>query len=135
VSRPARPNEFVPALIRSRGRRPPVVIGIAVGQLYIGIKQTFLEDAKVEEMGPATKRCFTRLGTAGYVARGIVFGLAGAFLIEAAVEYDPKEAVGLDGALAKLLESPQGPVLLGIVAVGLLAFAAFSFAEARYHRI
>jgi hypothetical protein len=111
------------------------VIGIAAGQAYIGLKQKFLEDAKLEQMDPAVRRWYGRAGTCGYCARGVVFGLAGAFLVKAALEYDPDEAVGLDGALAKLASSPQGPVLLGIVAAGLLAFAVFSFAEARYRKI
>jgi hypothetical protein len=111
------------------------VIGIAAGQVYIGLKQTFLDNAKVDEMGSAVRRWYGWVGTCGYCARGVVFGLAGAFLVKAALEYDPKEAVGLDGALAKLASSPQGPALLGLVAAGLLAFAVLSFAEARYRRV
>ena len=86
-------------------------------------------------MAPAARPWFAWAGTAGYVARGVVFGLAGAFLVKAAIEFEPREAVGLDGALAKLVNADHGPILLGIVAAGLLAFAVFSFAEARYRRI
>jgi hypothetical protein len=111
------------------------VIGIAAGQVYIGLKQKFLENAKVAEMGSTGRRWYAWAGTCGYCARGVVFGLAGVFLVKAALEYDPKEALGLDGALAKLASSPQGPVLLGIVAAGLLAFAVFSLAEARYRKV
>jgi hypothetical protein len=64
-----------------------------------------------------------------------VFTLAGAFLIKAAVDYDPKAAVGIDGALAKLLHQPLGPLLLGVVAAGLIAFAVYSFSDARFRRI
>ena len=112
-----------------------VALGVAAGQVYIGAKQTFLRDAEVGRMSSATRRWFGHLGTIGHLARGVVFGLVGVFLIKAAVEYDPKESIGLDGALAKLAGSGHGPVLLGIVAAGLLAFAAYSLAEARYHRI
>jgi len=112
-----------------------VALGIAAGQAYIGVKQTFLQEAEVERMTAPTRRWFGRLGTAGHLARGVVFTLVGVFLVKAALDYDPKEAVGLDGALAKLAGSGHGPVLLGIVAAGLLAFAAFSLADARYHRI
>jgi hypothetical protein len=65
----------------------------------------------------------------------VVFGLVGVFLIRAALDFNPKDAVGLDGALAKLLQQPYGPVLLGIVAVGLIAFALYSWSDARYRRI
>jgi hypothetical protein len=65
----------------------------------------------------------------------VVFGLVGVFLIRAALDFNPKDAVGLDGALAKLLDQPYGPVLLGVVAAGLVAFAIYSWSDARYRRI
>ena len=61
-----------------------------------------------------------RVGVAGHLARALVAGLVGIFVIKAAVEYDPKEAIGFDGALQKLANAPYGPYLLGITAVGLL---------------
>jgi hypothetical protein len=64
-----------------------------------------------------------------------VFGLIGWFLIKAAIDYKPKEAVALDGALAKLAHAPYGPLLLGIVAAGLIGFGAFSLVESRYRRV
>jgi hypothetical protein len=65
----------------------------------------------------------------------VVFGLIGVFLIKAAIDYDPKQAVGLDGALAKLAHASYGPFLLGIVAAGLIAFGVYSLSDARYRRI
>ena len=65
----------------------------------------------------------------------VVFGLVGFFLVRAAYQYDPKEAVGLDGALAQLLRQPYGPVLLGLVAAGLLAYGFYCYVEARYRDV
>jgi hypothetical protein len=95
----------------------------------------FLEDAKTEHMGPTTRMWIGWIGLVGYLARAVVFGLVGVFLLKAAVEFDPKAAVGLDGALAKLLDQPYGSVLLAVVAVGLIAFAIYSWSDARYRRI
>jgi hypothetical protein len=50
------------------------------------------------------------------------------------LDYSPKSAVGLDGALQKLAHASAGPVLLGIVAVGFVGFALYSVADARYHQ-
>lgn len=111
------------------------LIGIASYQGYRGISQKFFDDSKVEEMSPAVKTWIGRIGTVGHLARMIVFGLVGIFLVKAAVDFDPNKAVGLDGALAKLTHNSYGPYLLGIVAVGLIAFALFSFSDARYRRI
>jgi hypothetical protein len=75
------------------------------------------------------------VGTFGHLARMVVFGLVGVFLIKAAIDFNPDKAVGLDGALAKLAAHSFGPVLLGIVAAGLVAFALYSLSDARYRRI
>jgi hypothetical protein len=112
-----------------------VFIGVGIDQARKGIKRTFLEDSKTEEMGEQTRSAFTAIGVAGHVARAVVFALIGWFLVRAAIEYDPDEAVGLDGALVKLGQSTYGPVVLGIVAAGLVAFAAYSVFDARYRRV
>jgi hypothetical protein len=111
------------------------LVGIALYQGYRGVSQAFLDDSKVEEMPPAVKTWIGRIGTVGHLARMVVFGLVGIFLIKAAVDFNPNKAVGLDGALAKVAHSAYGAYLLGIVAVGLIAFAVFSFSDARYRRI
>jgi Na+/melibiose symporter-like transporter len=65
----------------------------------------------------------------------VVFCLVGAFLINAAIDYNPNQAVGLDGALAKIDHASYGPLLLGLVTVGLIAFGVYSLSDARYRRI
>jgi hypothetical protein len=112
-----------------------VLIGVALYQGYRGITKKFLDESKVEEMGPRVKKWISRLGTFGHLARMVVFGLVGVFLIKAAIDYKPSKAVGLDGALAKIVHHSYGPFLLGIVATGLIAFAVYSLSDARYRRI
>jgi hypothetical protein len=112
-----------------------VTIGVGLYQGYRAVTHEFLEDSKTEEMGARTRNWITRIATFGYLARMVVFVLVGAFLINAAIQFEPKKAVGVDGALAKLSDSPQGPLLLGVVAAGLIAFALYSFTDARYRRI
>ena len=41
----------------------------------------------------------------GHIARFVVFGLIGVFLTKAAIDYKPKDAIGLDGALQKLAQA------------------------------
>jgi hypothetical protein len=74
------------------------------------------------------------LGVVGTVARGIVFALAGVFVISAAVNYDPKKAGGLDRALRELADTSAGPWLLVAAAVGLIIFGVYGFAEAKWRR-
>jgi hypothetical protein len=86
-------------------------------------------------MSEKTEKVFTALGTAGHLARMVIFALIGYFLIKAAIDFDPDKAVSVDGALAALAKASYGPVLLGIVAAGMIAFAAYSVADARYRRV
>jgi Domain of Unknown Function (DUF1206) len=112
-----------------------VVIGVGAYQGYKGITRKFLDDSRTERMGQSTETGFTALGVVGHVARAVTFLLIGYGLIKAALDYSAKSAVGLDGALQKLAHASAGPVLLGIVALGFIAFALYSIADARYHRV
>ncbi|MET0817497.1 MAG: DUF1206 domain-containing protein [Solirubrobacteraceae bacterium] len=112
-----------------------VLLGVAVDQGIKGFKRKFLEKSHTERMSEKTKKVFTAFGVFGHLARMVIFGLMGYFLIKAAIDYDPKEAVSLDGALAKLANSAGGPLVLGAVAVGLLGFGLYSFMDARYRRV
>ena len=112
-----------------------VLIGIGLFQGYRGVTKQFLKDSKTEQMSRAVRRWITWIGMVGHLARMVVFGLVGVFLIKAAVDFNPKQAVGLDGALAKLAHTLVRPPLLGVVAAGLIAFAPYSLSDARYRRI
>ena len=112
-----------------------VMVGVGLEQGYKGIKKKFLEKSKTEQMSESVQRGFTALGVFGHLARMVVFALVGYFLIRAALDYDPDKAVGLDGALATLGQASYGPVLLGIVAAGLIGFALYSAVDARYRKI
>jgi len=112
-----------------------VLAGVACYQLIRGLRKTFLEDSKTGQMPQPVYKAFTVLGTIGHVARALVFGLLAAFLIKAAYDYKANEAIGLDGALAKLYDGAYGAWLLGAVAAGLIVFACFSLVEARYRKI
>jgi hypothetical protein len=67
--------------------------------------------------------------------RAVTFALIGYGLIKAAFDYSAKSAVGLDGALQKLAHAAFGRPLLGLVALGFVAFALYSIADARYHKV
>jgi hypothetical protein len=112
-----------------------VLAGVAVYQLIRGLAHKFLDDSKTEQMPRAVRTWFTIVGTIGHVARAVVFALIAVFILKAAWDYKANEAIGLDGALAKLYNGAYGSWLLGAVAAGLIAFSCFSLVEARYRRI
>jgi hypothetical protein len=112
-----------------------ILIGVGVFNGYRAVTQKFEEKWESGEMSAFERRWGPRLSSLGLLARFVVFSLIGIFLVKAAYEYDPEEAIGLDGALRKIIDASYGPVLLGIVAVGLLCYALFCFFEARYRRV
>lgn len=112
-----------------------VLAGIGLYQAHRAVTRDFLDDAKVGKMHPRTRRVVTIAGVVGHLARTVVFGLVGIFLVKAAVDYNPRAAVGVGGVLTRLLHEPAGSALLGVVAAGLVAFGAYSVLDARYHRL
>ncbi len=112
-----------------------VFVGVCLYQAYQGLTGSYLEDAKTHEMSPEVRRSLDIVGRVGLVSRALVFALIGYFLIRTAIDYDPSKAIGIDGALREVAGQPYGSWLLGLVAAGLLIFAAASLAEARYRRL
>jgi Domain of Unknown Function (DUF1206) len=111
------------------------VAAAALWNAFRALSGKFKEELDTGSMGPAGEKLLTIVAVVGLLARGVVFALIGTFLIKAAVEYDPSEAIGLDGALRKLAAQDYGPLLLGLVAGGLLAFGVFCLFQARYRRV
>ncbi len=112
-----------------------IVIGVGAYRVYKGVSAKFRDDLDLGAMSQTEERLATRLGQIGNAALGLVFGLIGLFLIVAAVRANPGEARGIDGALATLAQQPIGPWLLGVVAVGFVAYGLYMFAEARYRKM
>lgn len=112
-----------------------VVIGVGLWNAYRGVTHKFEQKWRTGEMGAAARRWGGRVGLAGHVARGGVFVLIGVFVIRAALQYDPKEAIGLDGALQKLASASYGPYLLGLTAAGLVAYGLYCLVDARYRDV
>ena len=110
------------------------ILGAGLFNFYRALTRKFRKDLREHEMGGARPWAIA-VGVVGHAARGVVFGLIGLFLVKAAVQYDPTEAVGIDGALRTLTQQPYGPWLLGLVAAGLLAYALFCGVQARYREV
>ena len=111
------------------------VIGFGLWQCYKAFTAHFRKKWKRHEMSERSRKLATRAGQVGLTARGVVFGIIGTFLIQAALRARPEEARGLSGALYALEQQPYGPYVLGAVALGLVAYGLYMFVEARYRRM
>jgi hypothetical protein len=67
---------------------------------------------------------------AGYISRGIVFGIIGYFFLRASINSNPREIKGMRGAFDFLEGSLHGGLLLGSVALGLTIYGIFMFVKA-----
>lgn len=103
-----------------------IVIGVGLLQIYQGFHPDFGLQFKSYALSGQQRKWIERMGRFGAAARGLVFSLIGFFLGQAAANNDPSRAKGIEGVLASILGQPFGPVLLGVVAVGLIAFGVFS---------
>jgi hypothetical protein len=111
------------------------IVAAAVLVAWRGLRTKFEEHLDLWRLGPRARSAVVNLGKVGYIARGIVFALAGILVVAAAVTFDPQKARGIDAALRQLAAQPYGPWLLSLVALGLLCFGAYSFVESRYRRL
>ena len=112
-----------------------VVLGVAFYLFATAYKAKFQNTLNLATLSAQVKKAVIFLGRLGYGALGVVFTIIGFFMIVAAVQFNPQQAKGLDTALGELLQLPFGRVLLGIVALGLIAYGVYSFVEARYRRL
>lgn len=115
-------------------------VGVAVVVTGAGIAWHVLrgehrEELELSDLSDRQRRAVDALALAGNLGRGLVFGLVGWFVINAAVRHDPEQANGLDAALKELQGQPYGSWLLGLVVLGLATYGAFCLASARCHRI
>lgn len=112
--------------------------GIGAGGLAMAVRafrQKFEDNLETGTMPDWLRSATKAIGTTGLASRGLVFVLIGGFLIKAAIDFDPDKAKGLDASLKTLAGQPFGRVLLLAAAIGLLAFAVWSWIEARYRDI
>jgi hypothetical protein len=108
-----------------------VLVGVAFWNLYRGFTRKFEDRWRFGRLSPTVRRWGGRAGVLGHVARFVVFGLIGVFITKAAIDYNPKDAIGLDGALQKLEHASYGPDLLGLTAAGLIAYGVYCLVDAR----
>ncbi|MDV6271789.1 DUF1206 domain-containing protein [Rhodococcus globerulus] len=107
-----------------------VIIAVGGYHVYKGVSQNFLEDLE----GP-TSSLVRRLGTIGYIAKGLAIAAVGLLVILAVSQSAPDKAAGLDGAFKTLGAQPYGAALLIMAGIGIITYGLYSFAMARYTKM
>jgi len=109
-----------------------IVIGAGCAFIHKGWRMTFRTRLSLTDR---VERWVVPMGRVGFLARGLVFGLAGLLLILGAVHGNSFEGQGLGGALRALERQPHGWLLLAATSLGLAAYGAFGLVEAAFRRI
>ncbi|MBW4559768.1 MAG: DUF1206 domain-containing protein [Mojavia pulchra JT2-VF2] len=112
-----------------------LIIGLGFYQFYNAFSAKFRRELNLTQLSDAERKWVISTCRFGLLARGIVFCIIGWFLIQAGTQYDAKAAGGLDEALQSLAQQPYGPWLLGIVALGLVAYGIYMIVKARYSQL
>jgi hypothetical protein len=106
------------------------VIGIGVYQLIRAYSGSFAKHVNSSQLPAEQQRLVYRVGQLGYTARGIVWGILGYFLVQAARHANPGEAQGTEGAIDFLAAMGSGVLL--VVALGLVAYGLYMLVRAKY---
>ncbi|WP_458041220.1 MULTISPECIES: DUF1206 domain-containing protein [Bacteria] len=115
-----------------------VGVGIGVGItgvsfLGMGVRRSYRTQVSVPDGWLGT--LVDALGIVGFVAKGIALIAISVLLVIAAIRDEASTAGGLDGALGALLALALGPLLVGAIGVGFIAYGIFCFFRARYARL
>ncbi len=111
------------------------VIAVGIYHIYQGIKENFDRQFQVYALTRDEAKLATNVARFGTVSRGVVFAIIGVLISLAAYQANPNQPVGMDAALAFLLKLPYGIWLLGIIAIGLIAFGFYSLLSALWFRL
>jgi Domain of Unknown Function (DUF1206) len=140
-SQSSKQSDWTGQVMRHAGGRIAIgilgAIVVIAGLILVaeGWRRKFLKYLRTGEMSARTRRNVERLGMVGTIARGLVFALVGALVIDAAVAYQPSKAGGLGRALSTLHRQPFGEVALFAAALGLMIFGVYGLCEARWRKV
>lgn len=113
-----------------------VGVGIAGGGIAFGVMGVLRSfEKKMSIPGRGVGPLVKTLGVAGYLAKGTALTIVGVLLVVAAVTSDAAQAGGFDDAFDKLRSLFLGPLLVGIVGAGFIAYGVFLFFRARFARL
>jgi hypothetical protein len=102
-----------------------IVIAAGLYRIVKGVTVEVDDELDLSGLSSARIAWSRRLGAIGEVGRGIGIGLVGVFLLLSAINYDPGEATGLDGALRRLAVHTWGTIVVAVVGVGFVAYGIF----------
>jgi len=137
----SQPQTFIASIMSMPfGRWAIGILGLTVFaaglyQVYLGFTAGFDKQFQTYALTSKETKLTTQVGRFGTSARGVVFAVIGGLIGLAAYQANPSQPIGMDAALETLLKQPYGIWLLGVIAVGLMAFGFYSMLSAMWFRL
>ncbi|UOQ66519.1 DUF1206 domain-containing protein [Hymenobacter volaticus] len=107
-----------------------IIIGAGIYQIINAYSGKFYKHVNSSDLPANQQNIVYRTGQVGYTARGIVMGIIGYFFVQAGRQSSASQTGTTDEAFDLL--ATMGPAVLGIVALGLMAYGLYMLVQARY---
>ena len=108
------------------------ILGMGVGNIIKGIRSEFADSLSCDR---EICRRVVPLARAGYAARGFAYLPMGVFVVLAGWRTRAEEVRSFGTSLEVLETQPFGSWIMGVTALGIMAFGAFALVGARWRRI
>ena len=109
-----------------------IPLGVGIAHIIKGWKASFEKHFEADE---DVMRYIRPVSRFGLIARGVVFIEIAVLLAISGSRYQATDPPGMKEALDALQNLPAGALILMVMALGLLAFSAYSFSEAAWRKI
>lgn len=110
-----------------------IIIGVGIYQIHKGYSGKYLEELNATRSD--RRDLLNKSGKFGYMARGVVFGIIGYFVVQAAYTENADIIRGTEGAFSYLQGFSYGWLIMGLIAIGLLGHGIFMIFVARYSSV
>jgi hypothetical protein len=106
------------------------IIGGGIYQIIRAYSGSFHKHVNASDLPANQQNIVYRTGQVGYTARGVVMAIIGYFFVQAGQQSRASATGSTDEAFDLL--ATMGPAVLGIVALGLMAYGLYMLVQARY---
>lgn len=110
-----------------------ILIGVGIYQIYKGYSGKYLKELNAGYGQHQSK--IKTAGKYGFMARGVVFGILGYFVLLAGLTENADMVRGTQGAFSFLQQQSYGTYMMGIIALGLLGYGLFILYASKDSRV
>lgn len=110
-----------------------IIIGVGIFQIHKGYSNKYLQDLNPGYGGH--KSMIRKAGKFGFMARGVIFAILGYFVLRAGVTHNAEMIRSIQGAFSFLQQQSYGTLLMGVIAIGMLAYGVFMIYVSKDSRI